>query len=44
MLKLRKTFKGEDVTSYVKKLIDKVENHPLIDVGLNSEVKDTIWK
>ncbi|MCK5506925.1 MAG: CoB--CoM heterodisulfide reductase iron-sulfur subunit A family protein, partial [Desulfobacterales bacterium] len=40
-LKLRKTFKGEDVTSYVKELIDKVENHPLIDVCLNSEVKDT---
>ena len=40
-LKLRKTFKGEDVTSYVKELIDKVENHPLIDVCLNSEVKHT---
>jgi heterodisulfide reductase subunit A-like polyferredoxin len=40
-LKLRKTFKGEDVTSYVKELIDKVENHPLVDVCLNSEVKHT---
>ncbi|MDL1966971.1 MAG: FAD-dependent oxidoreductase [Deltaproteobacteria bacterium] len=40
-LKLRKTFKGEDVTSYVKELIDKVENHPLIDVCFNSEVKHT---
>jgi heterodisulfide reductase subunit A-like polyferredoxin len=40
-LKLRKTFKGEDVKSYVKELIDKVENHPLIDVCLNSEVKHT---
>ena len=40
-LKLRKTFKGEDVMSYVKELIDKVENHPLIDVCLNSEVKDS---
>ncbi|HBF43034.1 MAG TPA: hypothetical protein DDW42_05270 [Desulfobacteraceae bacterium] len=40
-LKLRKTFKGEDITSYVKELIDKVDNHPLIDVCLNSEVKDT---
>ena len=40
-LKLRKTFKGEDVTSYVKELIDKVENHPLIDVCLNSDVKHT---
>jgi heterodisulfide reductase subunit A-like polyferredoxin len=40
-LKLRKTFTGEDVTSYVKELIDKVENHPLIDVCLNSEVKHT---
>ena len=40
-LKLRKTFKGEDVKPYVKELIDKVENHPLIDVYLNSEVKDT---
>ncbi|MBA3018421.1 MAG: FAD-dependent oxidoreductase [Proteobacteria bacterium] len=40
-LKLRKTFKGEDVKSYIKELIDKVENHPLIDVCLNSEVKHT---
>ena len=40
-LKLRKTFKGEDVTSYVKELVDKVENHPLIDVYLNSVVRDT---
>ncbi|MCJ7616724.1 MAG: FAD-dependent oxidoreductase [Desulfobacterales bacterium] len=40
-LKLRKTFKGEDVKPYVKELIDKVENHPLIDVCLNSEVKHT---
>jgi len=40
-LKLRKTFKGEDVSSYVKELINKVENHHLIDVCLNSEVKNT---
>ncbi|MBU4415317.1 MAG: FAD-dependent oxidoreductase, partial [Proteobacteria bacterium] len=38
-LKLRKTFKGEDVKPYVKELIDKVDNHPLIDVYLNSEVR-----
>jgi len=40
-LKLRKTFKGEDVKSYVKELVARVENHDFIDIYLNSEVRDT---
>jgi len=40
-LKLRKTFKGEDVKSYVKELVNRVEHHDFIDIYLNSEVSDT---
>ena len=40
-LKLRKTFKGEDIKPYVKELAVRVENHDFIDIYLNSEVRDT---
>ncbi len=39
-LKLKKTWKGEDVASYVASLVNRVSEHELIDVYLNSEVKD----
>jgi heterodisulfide reductase subunit A len=41
-LKLRKTWRGEDVGSYVNQLARKVSQHNLIDIFFNSEVKDTI--
>lgn len=40
-LKLKKTWKGEDVTSYVATLVNRILEHEFIDVYLNSEVKDT---
>lgn len=40
-LKLRKTWRGEDVKSYVMQLIKRIEDHNLIGIYLNSEVKDT---
>ncbi len=39
-LKLRKTWRGEDVKSYVDHLVKKVSQHGLIYIYLNSEVKD----
>jgi len=39
-LKLRKTWRGEDVKSYINHLVKKVSQHDLIDIYLNSEVKD----
>jgi heterodisulfide reductase subunit A len=39
-LKLNQTWNGEVVKPYVEELIKKVNDHPLIDVFLNSEVTD----
>ena len=33
-----KTWKGQDVQAYLSGLVDKVENHPDIEVLLNAEV------
>jgi len=39
-LNLRKTWKGEDIKGYLNTLVKRVLNHELIDVYINSEVKD----
>jgi len=39
-LKLKKTWKGEDIASYAASLVNRISKHELIDVYLNSEVKD----
>lgn len=38
-LNLYQTWKGEDVQSYVKKLIEEVQSHPKIEVYLKTEIK-----
>lgn len=38
-LNLYQTWKGEDVQSYVKKLIEEVQSHPKIEVFLKTEIK-----
>ncbi|MEE9610115.1 MAG: NAD(P)-binding protein, partial [Desulfatiglandales bacterium] len=38
--RLRATWKGEDVGSYVQDLIGRVQNHPMIQVFLETQVKD----
>jgi heterodisulfide reductase subunit A len=40
-LRLRSTWKGEEVGAYVQELIQQVQNHPKIQVFLETEVKDT---
>ena len=40
-LRLRSTWKGEEVGAYVQELVQKVQNHPQIQVLLETEVKDT---
>ena len=39
-LKLKKTWKGEDVPEYVSRLIDEVDGHQNIEVHLNAKVKE----
>lgn len=39
-LKLRKTFRGEDIKSYITDLVNRVKGHPLIDTYVNSQVRD----
>jgi heterodisulfide reductase subunit A-like polyferredoxin len=38
--RLRATWKGEDIPSYVEKLAEKVRSHPLVRVFMNSRLKD----
>ncbi len=38
--RLRTTWKGEDIPSYVEKLAERVKGHPNIQVFMNSAVKD----
>jgi heterodisulfide reductase subunit A len=40
-LRLRSTWKGEEVGAYVQDLIQEVQEHPEIQVFLETEVKDT---
>ncbi|MBN2060916.1 MAG: FAD-dependent oxidoreductase, partial [Deltaproteobacteria bacterium] len=39
--KLRSTWKGEDVSDYLKDLIQRVQGHPRIRIFMESKVKDT---
>jgi heterodisulfide reductase subunit A len=39
--RLRTTWRGEDVGGYVQDLADKVRNHPMIQVFLETQVKDS---
>ncbi len=38
--RLRTTWKGEDIPAYVEKLAERVQNHSLIELCMNSVVKD----
>ncbi len=40
-LRLHRTAEGHDVQSYLKELVTKTEQHPLLTVHLNSEVVET---
>jgi heterodisulfide reductase subunit A-like polyferredoxin len=40
-LKLRATWRGEDIGVYLKDLISRVESHPFIKIFLETTVKDT---
>jgi heterodisulfide reductase subunit A-like polyferredoxin len=39
--RLRSTWKGEDIGAYVDQLVERVKAHPLIQVYLEAEVKET---
>jgi heterodisulfide reductase subunit A-like polyferredoxin len=39
--RLRKTWRGEDIVEYVDELINRVKSHPLINVFMETEVKDS---
>ena len=39
--RLRSTWKGENVAPYLDKLIQKVQNHPLLNVYMETRVKNT---
>ncbi len=39
-LKVHKSWKGEDVSAFVKGMVERVENHPRIEVIKNTKVKD----
>jgi len=38
--KLRATWKGEDIPSYVEKLVERVQKHPRIKIFMNSTVQE----